>query len=49
MFLMKEKLEVGEIFKTFNTMIQTQFHTKIQIFRTNNAKKYFKHILGDYL
>ena len=30
-------------------MIQTQFHTKIQIFRTDNAKEYFKHILGDYL
>ena len=48
-FLMKEKSEVGKIFKNFNIMIQTQFHTKIQIFRTDNAKEYFKHILGDYL
>ena len=48
-FLMKEKSEVGQIFKNFNTMIQTQFHTKIQIFRTDNAKEYFKHILEDYL
>lgn len=48
-FLMKEKSEVGQIFKNFNTMIQTQFHTKIQIFRTDNARKYFNNILGDYL
>ena len=48
-FLMKEKLEVGQVFQNFNTMIQTQFHTKIQIFRTDNAKEYFTHILGNYI
>ena len=30
-------------------MIQTQFQAKIQVLRTNNAKEYFKLILGDYL
>ena len=29
-FLMKEKSEVGIIFETFNSMITTQFQTKIQ-------------------
>ena len=46
---MKEKLEVGQVFQNFNTMIQTQFHTKIQSFRTDNAKEYFTHTLGNYL
>ena len=30
-------------------MIQTQFQTKIQVLRANNAKEYFKSIIGDYL
>jgi len=30
-------------------MIQTQFHTKIQILRIDNAKEYFSSVLGDYL
>jgi len=33
----------------FNTMSQTQFLTKIQILRTNNAKEYFNFVLNDYL
>ena len=48
-FLMKDKSEVGQVFKNFNSMIQTQFHTKIQVLRTDNAKEYFKTVLGDYL
>ena len=46
---MKEKSEAGQIFKNFNTMIQTQFQTKIKVLKTDNAKKYFTSILGDYL
>ena len=30
-------------------MIQTQFHTKIQNFRTNNGTEYFNHSLSTYL
>lgn len=48
-FLMKEKSEVGPIFQKFNTMVQTQFQTKIQILKTDNAKEYFESILSDYL
>ena len=48
-FLMKEKSETSHIFQNFNSMIQSQFHAKIQILRTDNAKKYFNSIPGDYL
>ena len=48
-FLMKEKSEVSQIFQNFNSMIQTQFQTKIEVLKTDNAKEYFKSILGSYL
>ena len=48
-FLMKEKSEVGTLFQHFNSMIQTQFQTKIQVLKTDNAKEYFNTILGKYL
>ena len=46
---MKEKSEAGPIFKNFHNMIQTQFQTKIKVFRSDNAKEYFNSILGAYL
>lgn len=30
-------------------MIQNQFHTKIQVLKTDNAKEYFESTLGSYL
>ena len=45
---MKEKSDVGTIFKIFNNMVQTQFQTKIQVFRTDNGKEYFNKFLGHY-
>lgn len=30
-------------------MVQTQFHTQIQILHKDNAKDYFNSILGEYL
>ena len=48
-FLMKEKSEVGQIFQNFNLMIQTQFQTKIQILKSDNAREFFQSILGTYL
>ena len=48
-FLMKSKSEVSEIFKNFHSMIQTQFLTKIQILKTDNAKDFFNSILDPYL
>ena len=48
-FLMKEKSKVGHIFQSFNIMIHTQFKTKIQVLKTDNAKEYLKNSLGAYL
>ena len=47
-YLLKEKSNVRSIFMNFHSMIQTQFQTKIQIFRTNNGKEYFNSVLGDF-
>ena len=47
-YLMKEKSKVETIFKPFYTMVQTQFHKKIQIFRSDNGKEYFNKILGSF-
>ena len=47
-YLLQEKSEVANSFKTFHKMIQTQFHTKIQVLRTNNGKEYFNTILKEY-
>ena len=49
LFLMKEKSEIGIIFQRFNTTIQTQFQTKIQVLKTDNAREYFGSILREYL
>lgn len=46
---MKEKSDIDQIFQTFNLMIQTQFSTKIQVFKTDNERKYFHSQLGSYL
>lgn len=47
-FLMREKSEVGPIFKKFNIMIQTQFHTNVQVLKSNKACEYFEISLGKY-
>ena len=49
LFLIKEKSEVGKIFKNFHSMIKTQFQARIQVLRTDNGKEYFNSILGNYL
>jgi len=38
----------SKIFQNFNSMIQTQFQTKIQLLKTDNAKEYFNSVLGTY-
>ena len=48
-FLMKEKSETGQLFKTFHQMIKNQFNTNIQVLQTDNARDYFNSILGEYL
>nr|CAN65095.1 hypothetical protein VITISV_011639 [Vitis vinifera] len=48
-FLMKEKSETSQIFKNFKNMIQTQFQSKIQILKSDNARDYFNSIIGEFL
>ncbi|CAN0917564.1 Retrovirus-related Pol polyprotein from transposon TNT 1-94, partial [Linum grandiflorum] len=48
-FLMKEKSETASMFQEFYDMILTQFNTKIQILKTDNAHDYFNAGLGTYL
>lgn len=48
-FFMKDKSETSTIFQTFHSMISTQFHSKIQVLKTDNAKDYFNLTLGPYL
>ncbi|CAN1845085.1 Retrovirus-related Pol polyprotein from transposon TNT 1-94, partial [Linum perenne] len=48
-YLMKEKSETKTIFQHFYTMVETQFHTKIQVLKTDNAKEYFNNILSQFL
>ena len=45
---MKEKSEVGPIFKRFHNMIQNEFQAKVKIFRFDNAWEYFNSNLGGY-
>ena len=46
---MREKLEVGQIFKKFYNMIQIQFKAKIQVLKTNSARDCFNSIIGEFL
>ena len=46
---MKEKSETGQIFKIFKYMIKTQFQSKIEILKSDNARDYFNSILGEFL
>ncbi|CAN1240915.1 Retrovirus-related Pol polyprotein from transposon RE2 [Linum perenne] len=48
-YLMKQKSEAAAIFQTFYTTVLTQFDTKIQVLRSDNAKEYFNHNLGSFL
>jgi len=47
-FLLHEKSKAENVFKTFYKMIQTQFQTHIQVFRSDNSKEYFNEILGNF-
>ncbi|KAJ9672956.1 hypothetical protein PVL29_026285 [Vitis rotundifolia] len=42
-YLLTDKTKVQSIFMNFHSMIQTQFHTKIQILCTDNGTEYFNH------
>ena len=48
-YLLREKSEVAEIFKSFSTMIEPQFQTKISILHSDNGTKYFNSVLENFL
>ena len=41
LYLMKNRSELFTIFESFCAEIKTQFHTSIQVLRSDNAPKYF--------
>ncbi|KAJ9541315.1 hypothetical protein OSB04_027821 [Centaurea solstitialis] len=48
-YLMKEKSATTHIFKTFHSMIRTQFNANIKILRSDNGTEYVNEVLGSYL
>ena len=47
-YLLKGKSDVCQAVKNFVLMVQNQFQTNIQVFRSDNGKEYFNTILGDF-
>jgi hypothetical protein len=47
-FLLQNKSDVESVFKSFYIMVQTQFGTQIKIFRSDNGKEFFNHVLGRF-
>ena len=48
LYLMKKRSELSSIFKSFYMEIKTQFDTCIRIFRSDNAREYFKNTLSQF-
>ena len=48
-YLMSEKSKVGQIFKDFYTMVETQFQKKIRVFHNDNGTEHYKGILEIFL
>ncbi|KAK2414048.1 putative mitochondrial protein [Trifolium repens] len=47
-YLLKGKYDVCQVVKDFCTMVQNQYQTNIQVFRSDNGKEYFNTNLGDF-
>lgn len=48
-YVLRDKTEVRTIFINCHSIIQTQFHTKIQVLYTDNDTKYFNQASGSSL
>ena len=48
-YLMKEKSEVNQIFQSFYSYVKNQFHTSIQILRSDNVKEYLSSSMKEFL
>ncbi|KAM1789243.1 hypothetical protein ACFX11_039423 [Malus domestica] len=49
LYLLKHKSDVFMVFKTFHTMVQTQFSTRIRILRFDNGSEYVNNDFTHYL
>ena len=49
LYLLKHKSDVFSVFKTFHTMVQTQFSTDIRILRSDNGGEYVNSEFSHYL
>ncbi|KZV53482.1 hypothetical protein F511_14848 [Dorcoceras hygrometricum] len=47
-YILTDKSEAERTFKNFCTMVETQFHEKIQVLRSDNGKEYFNQILRKF-
>jgi transposase InsO family protein len=47
-YLLKGKSDVCQAVKDFFKMVQNQFQTNIQVFRSDNGKEYFNTMLSDF-
>ncbi|CAL8996548.1 unnamed protein product, partial [Prunus brigantina] len=47
--LLKTKGEVSSKFQQFYYMVETQFHTRIQVLRFDNGREFFNHDLNQFL
>ena len=48
-YILKNRSELGETYRNFATMIDTQFKKKIKLFRADNAKEYKESELSKFL
>ena len=48
LYLLKHKDEVFGVFKSFHVMVNTQFSSKVQMFRSDNGGEYANHQFHDY-
>lgn len=47
-YLLKEKSDVENVFKTFYNMVATQFNTKIQVLRSDDGREYIAQTIGSF-
>jgi len=48
-YFLRSKVEVFSTFKFFHAYVQTQFSSKIKIFRSDNGGEYMSHLFQEYL
>ena len=49
LYLLKNKSDVSVAFKSFHSMVCTEFNTKLQILRSDNGGEHMSHELQSFL